>query len=220
MADQIRQIISYGLVIVMALGVIYAIIRKKRMGAYYRPFYVYMIVAFVFELLIKTIIYLGYKSPLISNCYVLIEFPIFLWLFYNWSSRNNKIFFIGLFLAGVVIWIFDNLIMNSIFQINSYYRIYYSAVLILCSINQLNKVIFQDDITLWKNAAFLISITSVVYYSYRIFIESLFLFPQEFSNDFFRGVYYIMVIVNFLAHLVYTLAVLCIPAKQEFTLRY
>ncbi len=220
MADQIRQIISYGLVIVMALGVIYAIIRKKRMGVYYRPFYVYMIVAFVFELLIKTIIHLGYKSPLISNCYVLIEFPIFLWLFYNWSSRNNKIFFIGLFLAGVVIWIFDNLILNSIFQINSYYRIYYSAVLILCSINQLNKVIFQDDITLWKNAVFLICVTSIVYYSYRIFIESLFLFQQEFSNDFFRGVYYIMVIVNFLAHLVYTLAVLCIPAKQEFTLRY
>jgi hypothetical protein len=220
MTDQIRQIISYGLVIVMALGVVYAIIRKKRMGVYYRPFYVYMIVAFAFEVFIRTIIYLGYKSPLISNCYVLIEFPIFLWLFYNWISQKNKIYFIGLFLVGIGIWIFDNLILNSIFQINSYYRIYYSIVLILFSINQLNKIIFQDDITLWKNATFLISITSIVYYSYRVFIESLFLFQQEFSNDFFIGVYYIMVIVNFLAHLVYTLAVLCIPAKQEFTLRY
>ena len=83
MTDQIRQIISSGSVIVMALGVVYAIIRKKRMGVYYRPFYVYIIVAFVFELFLRTIIYLGYKSPLISNCYVLIEFPIFLWLFYR-----------------------------------------------------------------------------------------------------------------------------------------
>ena len=220
MADSIRQIISYCAAIVMALGVVYAIIRKKRMGLYYRPFYVYMIVAFTFELFIRTIIYSGYKSAFISNCYVLIEFPIFLWLFYNWSSQKSKIYFIALFLVGIGIWIFDNLILNSIFKINSYYRIYYSAVLILCSINQLNKVIFQDDITLWKNAVFLICVTSVVYYSYRIFIESLFLFQQEFSNDFFRGVYYIMVIVNFLAHLVYTLAVLCIPTKQEFTLRY
>ncbi len=217
---QIKHIISFFLIVVMVIGVIYAIIRRKRIGEYYRPFYVYMIVALACELLIKVVVYSGHKTPLISNCYVLIEFPIFLWLFYNWSSRNNKIYFIGLFLTGVLIWILDNLIMNSIFQINSYYRIYYSAVLILCSINQLNKVIFQDDITLWKNPTFLISITSVVYYSYRIFIESLFLFQQDFSNDFFGGVYFIMVIVNFLSHLIYTLAVLCIPAKQEFTLRY
>lgn len=166
---QIKHIISFFLIVVMIIGVIYAIIRRKRIGEYYRPFYVYMIVALACELLIKVVVYSGHKTPLISNCYVLIEFPIFLWLFYNWSSRNNKIYFIGLFLTGVLIWILDNLIMNSIFQINSYYRIYYSAVLILCSINQLNKVIFQDDITLWKNPTFLISITSVVYYSYRIF---------------------------------------------------
>lgn len=216
----IKQIIAYFLVMVMITGVVYAIIRKERMKTYYKPFYVYLIVALIFELLIKIIIYSGYKSSLVSNCYVLIEFPIFLWLFYNWSSRSNKLYFIGLFLIGVVIWVFDNLIINSIFQINSYYRIYYSSVLILCSINQLNKVIFQDNIILWKNATFLISITSIVYYSYRVFIEALFLFQQEFSNDFFRGVYFIMVIVNFLAHLVYTLAVLCIPTKQEFTLRY
>ncbi len=220
MPEQFRLIISYSGTIMMALGVVFAFIRRKSIGTYYRPYYVFLIVAFVFDSLFKIIIDLGYKTPFISNCYVLIEFPIFLWLFYNWSSRNNKIFFIGLFLAGILIWVFDNLIMNSIFQINSYYRIYYSTVLILCSINQLNKVIFQDNITLWKNAIFLISITSIVYYSYRVFIESLFLFQQEFSNDFFRGVYFIMVIVNFLAHLVYTLAVLCIPAKQEFTLRY
>ena len=220
MTPLIKEIIAFFLVTVMIVGVVYAIIRKDRMKNYYRPFYVYLIVALVFELLIKIIIYSGYKSSLVSNCYVLIEFPIFLWLFYNWSSRNNKIYFIGLFLIGVVIWIFDNLIINSIFQINSYYRIYYSLVLILCSINQLNKVIFQDNIMLWKNATFLISITSVFYYSYRVFIEGLFLFQEDFSNDFFRGVYSIMVIVNFLSHLIYTLAVLCIPAKQEFTLRY
>jgi hypothetical protein len=220
MSEQFRLIVSYSATLLMAIGLVYAIIRRKRLGAYYQPFYVYLIVSFVFELVLKIIVNLGYKSPLIANCYVLVEFPIFLWLFYNWSSRNNKIYFIGLFLIGVVIWIFDNLIMNSIFQVNSYYRIYYSVVLILCSINQLNKVIFQDNIILWKNATFLISITSVVYYSYRVFIEGLFLFQHEFSNDFFRGVYYIMVIVNFFAHLVYTLAVLCIPAKQEFTLRY
>lgn len=204
----------------MFIGLIYSFIRRKRMLMYYKPYYVYMWVAFLFEMLIEFVIHLGYKSAVLSNCYVLIEFPIFLWLFYNWSSRNNKIYFIAVFLIGLGIWIFDNLILNSIFQINSYYRIYYSVVLILFSINQLNKIIFQDDITLWKNPIFLISITSIVYYSYRVFIEGLFLFQQEFSNDFFRGVYFIMLIVNFLAHLVYTLAVLCIPAKQEFTLRY
>lgn len=220
MSEQFRLIVSYSATLLMAVGLVYAMINRKRLGAYYQPFYVYLIVSLAFEVFIKMIINLGYKSPLIANCYVLVEFPIFLWLFYNWSSRNNKIYFIGLFLMGLVIWIFDNLIMNSIFQINSYYRIYYSVVLILCSINQLNKIIFQDDIILWKNATFLISITSVIYYSYRVFIESLFLFQQEFSNDFFKEIYYIMIIVNFLSHLVYTLALLCIPAKREFTLRY
>jgi len=220
MITTIKQILGYGTLTVMFIGLIYAFIRRERLLTNYKPFYVYMIVAVASDLVIKFLISLGFKSALFSNCYVLIEFPIFLWLFYNWSSRNNKIYFIGLFLIGVVIWIFDNLVINTIFQINSYYRIYYSIVLILCSVNQLNKVIFRDNITLWKNATFLISIASVVYYSYRVFIEGLFLFQQEFSNEFFKAVYFIMTIVNFLAHLIYTLAVLCIPAKQEFTLRY
>lgn len=215
-----KELLSYSTMLTMVIGLVFTFIRRKRMLTSYQPFLVYMVVAFLFDMVIRISINLGYKSALLSNCYVLIEFPIFLWLFYVWSSQKNKVFFVCLFLIGVVIWVYDNLIFNNIFQFNSYYRIYYSIILILCSINQLNKIIFQDNITLRHNAIFLISIISVVYYSYRVFIEGLFLFQSEFSNDFFKYVYTIMLFVNFLAHLVYTLAVLCIPAKQEFTLRY
>lgn len=213
-------IIRWSTILVMIISLVLIYFRRRQMINSFKPYVVFSVVALISDCIIKILIALGYQTSFFSNFYVLIEFPILLWLFYAWSSRRNSSIFIGLFIAGLVIWIVDNLIINSLYRINSYYRIYYSAVLILCSINQINKIIFSENGKLWLNAKFLICTTSVIYYSYRIFIEALFLFQSEFSNEFLKGVYAIMMFVNFFAHLIYTLAVLCIPTRREFTLQY
>ncbi|HCL05237.1 MAG TPA: hypothetical protein DHW64_04400 [Chitinophagaceae bacterium] len=194
--------------------------RRKSIGQLFLPFAVFSCVAFLGEMTLRIVIASGQRSAVYANCYVLIEFPIFLWMYYTWSSRKNALLFVGLFLVGLFVWIYDNFILNSITITTSIYRIYYSLVLILCSINQTNKILFSDHGSLWKNTIFMVSTVSIVYYSFRVFIESMFLFQAEMSNEFMLDVFMIMKFVNFFAHLVYTLAVLCIPARKEFTLRY
>ena len=202
----------------ITLIILYA--RRKAITLVYRPFAVYLLVAFLGEAIIRNAVVSGQHSAVYANCYVLIEFPVFLWMYYTWSSHKNALLFLALFFVGVVVWIYDNFIFSNITITNSVYRIYYSLVLILCSINQTNKILFSDHGRVWKNAIFMVSTVSIIYYSFRVFIESLFLFQAEMSNEFMSYVFLIMVIVNFFSHLVYTLAVLCIPARKEFTLRY
>jgi len=202
----------------IALVILYAY--RKKITIDYRPFAIYLCVAFISEAISKIAISFGQYSVMYSNWYVLFEFPIFLWMYYSWSSRKNAFLFITLFLVGLFVWIYDNFIFSSITITNSVYRIYYSLVLIFCSINQTNKILFSDHGRLWKNTIFMVSSVSIVYYSFRVLIESMFFFQAETSTQFLLYVYTIMVIVNFFAHLVYTLAILCIPARRKFTLRY
>lgn len=218
--DIINEISRIIAPVTMFFSLILLYINRRKIIKDDQPYAIFLIVAFVTEITISVVIYSGFQSALTSNIYVLVEFPILLWLFYNWSSKKNKSIFIGLFVIGLIIWIFENFMLGTIYKFNSYYRVYYSIVLILCSINQINKIIFSEHINLWSNAYFLICVTSVIYYSYRVFIESLFLFQTEMSLDFFKNVYSIMLIVNFFAHLTYTLAILCIPTRREFTSQY
>lgn len=206
--------------VVMGIALIILYVRRKAISLVYRPFAVYLLVAFFGEGIIRTAIASGQHSAVYANCYVLIEFPIFLWIYYTWSSQKNPFLFIMLFIMGIVIWVYDNFIFSNITIITSVYRIYYSLVLIFCSINQTNKILFSDHGSLWRNTMFMVGTISIVYYSFRVLIESMFLFQAETSNAFLQYVYTIMLFVNFFAHLIYTFAILCIPARKEFTLRY
>lgn len=212
--------VKWSTLLIMFVSVILIYFRRRQILNSFKPYVVFSIVAVIAEITMKILIVYGQKTTVFANFYVLIEFPILLWLFYVWSSRRNLSIFIGLFLAGLLIWVVDNLILNSLFRVNSYYRIYYSTVLILCSINQINKIIFSENGKLWLNAQFLICITSIIYYSYKIFVEALFMFQSEVSNEFLVQVYLMMMFVNLFAHLIYTLAILCIPTRREFTLQY
>lgn len=213
-------ILSYTSLALIIISLVFLYQRRKSIGQLFLPFAVYSCLAFIGDVMLKLVIASGQHSAVYANFYVLVEFPVFLWIYYTWSSRKNALLFIVLFVVGLFIWIYDNFIFSSITITTSVYRIYYSLVLILCSINQTNKILFSDHGSLWKNTIFMVSTVSIVYYSFRVFIESMFFFQAEMSNGFMLNVFMIMKFVNFFAHLVYTLAVLCIPARKEFTLRY
>lgn len=202
----------------IALILMYA--KRKQIKEQYVLYVVFMVLAFLSESTLQSLVLAGYTTAVVSNIYVLFEFITLLGLFYQWSSKRNLAVFYAILASGVVIWVVDNFFFSTIRITNSYFRIYYAAVLILCSINQLNKVIFSETGNLFLNAQFLICITFIIYYSYRVFIETLFIFQFSMSNGFLEDVFMIMKIVNFFSHLILTLAVLCIPAKQEFTSRF
>lgn len=214
------DIFSYGTLFLAILSIVFLYLYRKSIDQLFLPFAVFTGLAFLGDVIIKLVIASGQHSAVYANCYVLIEFPVFLWMYYTWSSKKNVLLFVLLFIIGLLVWIYDNFIYSSITITTSVYRIYYSIVLIFCSVNQTNKIIFSDQDNIWKDTIFIVSVVSIVYYSFRAFIESMFFFQTEMSNQFMRDVYLIMMFVNFFSHLIYTLAILCIPTRKEFTLRY
>jgi hypothetical protein len=205
----------------IALAVIIGLVRYSKINQAYRPFVIICIVALCNELLSLLMLKrYGTNSPN-ANIYVWVEFILFLWLFSRWGSFNKKSWHFPL-VAGALtlIWIYDNLVWNSLGSFNSLFRICYSFCLIFLSIDQINKLIVKARGGLLRNSRFLICIGIIIFYSYKATIEVFYLLKLSFSNTFYDNIFLILSLVNLFVNLVYALAVIWIPKKQKFILPY
>jgi hypothetical protein len=154
-----------------------------------------------------------------SNLFVLLEYVAILFQFYKWNDQNGRMYYLlaGL---GLAIWITDNLIINSITQNNSLFMRFYSVVILFFRIAQVNKIIIYERGSLLKNAMFIICFAFLFYYGFKAFIESFNAFHIGLRNVFLGNLWIILYFVNFISNLLYAVAILCMPTKQEFTMPY
>jgi hypothetical protein len=197
-----------------------AFLLYRKSAANYRPFFVFLWVAFSGDILNALSIELLHTSTVFSNIYVFIEFLVILWVFYKCNQSLKKTRYLLLGIGGLVIWILDNFVWHTISSgINSLYRIYYCIVIVFLSIDLINKLIIFERKKLIRNAMFLVCVTFTFYFSYKAYVESFYVLKFSFSGGFLNTVFAIMKIINLLSNLMYTIAVLCIPKKQEFYMR-
>ncbi len=199
------------------LPAIAALIRYKDSPAIYKPFFILLWVGALNDTFGIICGYVFHTNILNSNIYVLAEFIFLLVIFYRWngSVRKSKYVFFGV--IGLVVWIADNLVLhNPVRTINSLYRVYYCAVTIFMSIDLINRLIVFERKSLLTNPMFIICISFVFFFSYKAYIESFYILSLSFSEEFYNKVFFILGLINVLSNLVYTVAILCIPKKQEF----
>jgi len=154
-----------------------------------------------------------------SNLFVLLEYLAILFQFFKWNDQNSRKYYLlaGL---GLAVWIADNLMINSPTQNNSLFRLFYSLVILFFSIDQVNKIINYERGSLLKNAMFIICFAFLFYYGFKAFIESFNAFHIGLRYIFLRNLWIILYFVNFISNLLYAVAILCMPTKQEFTMPY
>ena len=188
----------------LALGRISNIHKK------YYPFVICLIMGLITELMIA-VFFQHSSTAVVYNIYVLLEFPLYCWLFYNWSpGRNNRL--VSFLLAGVAIveWIVENIHFGYIYGISSFYRIFYSFVLVLLAIHRINWLLVNEKKLVLYNASFLICSGIIIFYSYKILIEVFYLYaPPEAGKQIFKINPYLNTFLN----ITYALAVLCIPRR-------
>src|SRR5690606_30485659 len=101
----------------------------------YLPFILLIWIGLFNEVISTIFIFSTHSNTINSNIYVLIEYSLLLFQFYKWKGiERNKCCY--LILLGIVVWIIDNVILNSVRTNNSIFRIFYSFAVILLSINQ------------------------------------------------------------------------------------
>ncbi|HMK05166.1 MAG TPA: hypothetical protein VK489_13270 [Ferruginibacter sp.] len=149
----------------------------------------------------------------------MLESFLITWQFYTWKlfNRHRSLYIVILCLL-MSTWLVENFILSKINYFSSYFRIVYSFIIVLMSISVLNMLLVRERKTLLKNPMFLICITFIIYYTYRVVVEAFWVYGLNSSREFRLKVYQILLFINVFANLVYALAVLWMPTKQRFTL--
>jgi hypothetical protein len=203
----------------IAIPALLAIIRFKHI---YRSFYplVFLIwLVLANESLSIAMVFSTGSNTVNSNLFVLAEFLLLLLQFFSWNTGSRRSYFLAAGF-GIAVWITDNLLLNTLSQNNSLFRAFYSFVVLLFSIKQISKILNRNRRNLLKDAVFIICITFLFYYGCKSYIEMMNAFHLGLSRLVLWNLWIIMYFVNAISNILYALAILCIPTRQEFILPY
>jgi len=203
----------------IALAAIIGIIRFRSIAPAYYPFLCIIWLGLLNESLSLFIIYNNRSNAVNSNIFVLAEYLLTLLQFYKWNHHSARGYYAAA-LAGAIVWIADNFALHHISENNSLFRVYYSLAVVFLSINQVNKLIIYEKGNLLRNATFIICMAFLFYFGCKAFIEAFNVLRFGLSDMFLRNLWIILYFVSFITNLIYAIATVCIPAKQEFTLPY
>jgi hypothetical protein len=211
-------ILSFSVIIPSFIG----LFRFKEVLKSHRPILILFLVALLNEIVSVYLSTKIYNTSYNNNIYILIELLLFLWQFYKWGFGREKkrAHLIIMCLVPICVWVYDNFILHSMATTNPLFRVFYSSILIYLSIDQINRLIVQERGNLFLNSRFLFCTGILFFYSYKTMIESFYLFHIKFSNDFYHYLFLILAFVNLFVNFLYGLAVLCIPTREKFTMRF
>lgn len=208
-------ILNFSIVFAVVIG----IFRFKSILKTFYPLVLFVCLGLANEILSLFLIIKQNSNAANSNIYVLIEFIILLWQFYKWNNSYFQTCFIA-GVIGILVWITDNVFINSITDDNSIFRIYYSFVIVFFSIDLLNKAIINEKENILKNAVFLACAGFLTYYGLKVLLEVFNSFKISFNNSFYIEIWFTLSVANCISNIIYAIAILCIPKKQEFFLQY
>lgn len=195
-------------------------VRFKKIHPTFYPFVFFIWLGLLNEM-ISTIVIHGFhlSNAINSNIYVLLEGLFLLWQFQRWGNFTGKkgffLFYLFLFMA---VWLAENFYISKITYFSSYFRMIYSGIICLMSINYLNFIIVRERTNLLLNSSFLICGAFIIYYAYKAMVEAFWIYGLNNSSSFRINVYNILGYINLLTNCIFALAITWIPKKQRFSL--
>lgn len=203
---------------ILSLSIVFPIIawvvRFNSIPKIYYPL-IYLLVA---GLIVELVSYKSKNNAIATNLYVLAEFIIFCWLFYNFKQvlSKKKGFYTLVILFGSL-WVFECILLKKLDSFDIYYRILYPFALVLLAVNQLNYLIINDRHEIIINPLFILCSAMIIYFSYKCLIEIFYMYAENSKVG--NSIFSIHVYVNVLFNILLTLVIICLPKKRIITLR-
>ncbi len=201
------------------LAAIVGIVRFRTAEPGFRPFIYLILIGALNEVLSVVLLGAGLHTAVNNNIYVLAEALLILWF----VKRAGEVFtrpalFAAIALSFVVFWAVENFFITGIGRISSYFRIYYSFVVVMLSISVVNHALVTARENPLRMPVFLICLGFIVFFTYKILVEAFWVYGLNDSKDFRSNVYTILVYLNLFVNLLFALALLWIPKKREYIL--
>lgn len=205
--------VSFLLSLLVLLPLTIGLIRFKKIRNDYRPFFWLIVLAVLAELFSYISIKLFRNNAVVSNIYYLVECMLILYQFHRWKfHRKPNAWYLALAVICLLIWVTENLVFFQIAQFRPVFRISYSFLLVVLSINEINYLITHENRHLFKNARFLICLAFIIYFFYQILFEgSLHLVKNP---DISNKIILLSIGINALANIIYAVAMWLIPENM------
>ncbi len=152
-----------------------------------------------------------------SNVYQLLEFVLLVWMFKRWPSPRKGYFLNIILVIGMVLWVLDYWVINSIFQYSSMFRVSGSILLVFVCIDQINFSILNRDNSVIRSRM-LIKIGFVSYFFYKAFIESFDLFGSQVLYPYSVQFWYIQCSLSILLNVLIAIAFLCYRSRPTHSI--
>jgi hypothetical protein len=195
----------------------FAAVKFRNTDRSFYPFIFFIWTGVLNEIISYFISARGGSTTFNNNIYILAEALLILWQFREWGFfQNFKKGFIVLVLLLVIIWVFDYRTIQGIGSMSLNFRLFYSLLIVIMSIHICNRLVFAFNGSLVKSPEFLICISFIIYFTYKILVEVFWIYGLNKAKNFRMDVYIIMAWINGLANIIYLLAILCIPKKPRY----
>jgi hypothetical protein len=216
-----RSIFIWFVALSILLPLIAGLVRFRRIGKSYQPFFMLVVAGVVTELINGYVVYVTHTSnAVVSNIYILVEWILILWQFRVWGflqARNNAYY--AVLAITCSIWIAENLVFRHIGEFSPYFRFLYSFFIVLLSVNKINFMITHDNRNLLRHPRFLICIAFIIYFIYKIIYEWAYQTSLFGATEITTKIIMLDGYINALTNIIFAVALLKIPAPEKFTLR-
>lgn len=215
---------NYTLIVSLGFSVIIpavlGIVRINKISRVYFPFLICIWAGLLNEVINFILINVFYISNSVNtNIYCLLEALLYTWLFNNFNLfPNRKLYLLSIGFLSVA-WIFDHEVISAVASFNSYFTVTYSLMIVFMSITIINRLIVTEY-DLLTNPVFLICMGFIIYFSLLALTQIFWLYGLHSSKIFRQNIYRIMAYVNLSVNLIFSLAILWMHRRQEFTPGY
>jgi hypothetical protein len=197
--------------------------RFTKISPVFLPFLIFVWVGTINEIYSAIIVTLYRQNNIANyNIYILFEPLLILWQFQRWNlfGTKYKIYWF-LFFAFIGFWLLETIFHSKLYlDFNSYYQVFYSAVIVLMSISMLNQILMKERKSVLKSSIFIICCGFIISFTYTLSTQSFTVYRLQMSESFIRNLFFIFTFINLFCNILYAIAILWMPRKQAFTLQY
>ena len=195
------------------------LVRFRRLGGAYRPFFLMIVCGALNELVSFIVIKLVHNNAVPTNIESLLEWNLIAWQFFVWGLLQTRrtAFYVLLSVISLV-WVVEDLVFWQIVSYPPYFSVLYSFLIVLFSVNKINFMITHDYRKLYGNPIFLICIGFIIYYVYSIIYDWAYQTSLTEPTGITSDIINLFGYVNALANVIFAIALLRIPRPQKFTL--
>lgn len=198
------------------------VLKLRSINKIFRPF-IFLVLVYCFINLfgnVCIIINKAYLNTVITNLFVLFDFIYIYFIISYWGDKKIKLIDYIIIFLFLLLWIFDNVIISNLLDTNSVFRIIYSLAISMRSISLLIYTISKYRNRLFSNSIFLISLTFMVYYTYKGVYEILYMFSSEMHIDILKAIHFALLSIIFISYILFTIAILCMKKPIKLITPY